>query len=99
MKRFWVSWYEPDGDFRPVYDPKKESEPFDHLYWCSGLNSEAWIMCAVVDAASEKEAKKAVRKYWPTVDGWRFCEEKPQGWMPDAGRFPRKKQELLKGGE
>ncbi len=93
MKRFWISWYQPGEDYRPVYDPKKESEPFDHRYWSSGqrCSDDAWTMCALVEAKTEAAAKKAVKKYWPEAGEWRFCEEKPMGWDP-GDRFPMKKE-------
>lgn len=94
MKRFWISWYQPveDGDYRPIYDPKKESEPFEHRYWCSGETGDgrAVTMCAVVDAKTEAAAWKAVKKYWPDYGEVRFANEVALDWTP-GDRFPMRK--------
>ena len=91
MKRFWMSWYQPGDDRRPVYDPKVESEPLDHRYWKSGERGSdgAATVCAVVDAENEKSAKAAVNRYWPEAAEWRFIEEKTLDFMP-GDRFPMK---------
>lgn len=87
--RFWISWYQPTEDYRPVYDPAKESEPLNHLYWCSGQrgSDDAWTLCAVVDASTDEEARRIVQRYWPEAHEWRFCELKASDWMP-GDRFP-----------
>jgi len=93
MKRFWISWYQPTEDYRPVYDPSKEKEPLDHNYWCSGqrMSDDAWTMCAIVEAGSVEKAEDVIRKYWPEAHEWRFCEEKPLDWTP-GDRFPMSKK-------
>lgn len=91
LRLFWVSWNQPGEDFRPVYDPKKESEPFGHRYWCSGEGEGYFTMCAMVAAEDEADAKRRVRKYWPEAKVWRFCDEKPAGWDP-GDRFPMPKK-------
>jgi len=87
MKRFWISWYQPvgeSGDWRPIYNSKKESEPFGNKYWLSGETGDgkAVTICAVVDARSQTEAEKLVKKFWPDAGDWRFCEEHPLPWTP-----------------
>lgn len=93
MKRFWISWYQPTDDYRPVYDPKKESEPLDHNYWASGQrgSDNAWTMCAIVFGKTEAAAKKTIQVYWPEAKEWRFCEEVSEDWTP-GDRFPMKAQ-------
>lgn len=95
MARFWISWYQPTDDYRPVYDPAKESEPLGHAYWCSGqrCSDDAWTMCAMVDAEDESAAEEVIQKYWPEAKEWRFCEEKPASWTP-GDRFPMKKAKV-----
>lgn len=88
MNLFWISWYQPTEDYRPVYDPDKESAPFNQDYWCSGASDTAWTMCALVPASSEAGAKALVLKYWPEAERWRFCDKKPCGWRP-GDRFPK----------
>lgn len=89
IKRFWISWYQPTDDWRPVYDPAMESEPFGHRYWCSGqrCGDDAWTVCAIVEASDAHTARCAVQKYWPEAFEWRFCEEKAMDWTP-GDRFP-----------
>lgn len=83
INRYWISWYQPTTDYRPLYDSKKEKEPLNKLYWCSGQRGDGqWTMCAVVDAKNGKEAKKTVQKYWPEAEEWRFCSLKDRKFMP-----------------
>lgn len=89
LKRFWISWYQPTEDYRPIY-PKGDKEPLGHLYWCTGERADgASTMCAVVDAKDESEAKLTIKKYWPEANEWRFCEERPYNWLPGSDRFPK----------
>lgn len=85
--RHWASWVQKSEDFRPVYDAAKEPEPFDHMYWCSGEGEGYFTMCAVVDAKDEGDVCAKIKKYWPEFEELRFCEQKPDAWMP-GGRFP-----------
>lgn len=85
MKRFWISWYQPTGDYRPLTDPP---HPQVLGWWCSGFNSnEDATLCAVVEAADEDDAKLYVRVSWPEAVNWRFCEEKAADFVPGR-RFP-----------
>ena len=93
MKRFWLSWYQPvgaDEDWRPIYDKKKESEPLKHRYWCSGevgIPTVAVTVCALVDAKSEADAWRKVKRYWPDMGEVRFCNEVAADYTP-GDRFP-----------
>lgn len=90
MRTFWISWWQPTEDYRPVYDPSRESEPFNHNYWCSGSDGSGdWSMCALLKAKNKADAKARIKKYWPEADVFRFCDEKPDGWTP-SDRFPMK---------
>ena len=88
MKRFWISWYQPTDDYRPVTVPPK-SEVLG--YWCSGYrgSDDAATMCAWVVAGSEDEANALIssEKYWPEAEEWRFCNEVEDEWVP-SDRFP-----------
>lgn len=91
MRRFWISWNEYSEDWRPITDPPTRAIIG---WWKSGEAGDGSYatLCAVVDAASEGAAKKAVKKNWPPErmpPVWRFCEEKPADFMP-GGRFPAK---------
>lgn len=75
LKRYWVSW---------SLDTKPEAEPPGEAI--AGCWQSSW---AVVDAASEEEAKVAVEKEWPAAKkGWRHLEEKPLDWTPNESLFP-----------
>lgn len=85
-KRYWISWYQPTEDYRPLSDP-----PNEHVlgWWCSGsrISDDAATLCAVVAGADEHEAKAAVKCDWPEATEWRFVEEKPSDFIP-GDRFP-----------
>ena len=90
MKRWWLSFLSYREDYRPLKFPPREAI---RGWWCSGDQGDgAAIICAVVDAPSEREAKKEVKRDWPEACGWRFIEEvgfpgiggdrfPPSGWM------------------
>ena len=87
--RFWVSWWGGAGsDRRPI------AVPVLFLWWCSGEREAEprFSLCALVDAQDEHEANMAVRSLWPEAEP-RFCEPHPDGWKPDAGRFPPTEEE------
>ena len=90
MKRFWISWYQPSEDYRPIEVPPVDIVPG---YWCSGEEfggKNRFIMCAVVCAAIIKDAEIRISEYWPEAEDWRFCIEQEEDWMPDKDRFPIK---------
>lgn len=84
MKRYWVSWfsgyYEDEGCTKP---------PFQ--VWISGYRDrpksdrDECIICAVIDANSEKQIWEAVKKHFPDFKE-RFCEQKDVDYKP-SGRF------------
>jgi len=91
MKRWWISWEEPTpkGDYRPLHVPVPDAVK---KWWCSGYGGfgaedSYATLCAVVDAPTEEEARKAIRVEWEPQE-WRFCEECTLDWRPNAGRFP-----------
>lgn len=87
-KRYWISWYQPTRDPRPIYTAGREPAVARN-YWISGERFDgASTICAVVDASSEPQAKAQVRKYWPEAREWRFCEQKEAKWRPAKDRFP-----------
>lgn len=80
MTLFWVSWIQPTEDFRPLTDP-----PNDNVlgWWCSGYSSdESPILCAAVTGRNEVDTAKHIRKSWPELKDWRFCEPRPRDWTP-----------------
>ncbi len=85
MNRFWVSWYQPTEDYRPLTVPSPE-------FWCSGhrCSDEAATLCAIIDVQGDDEAaKREVLRFWPEAEEWRFvdlCDD--AAWRPDPGRFP-----------
>lgn len=88
MMRWWMSFYFAGDDHRPLtYPPNKAILG----WWCSGYGpSDEAALCILVSANSEDEAKAAIAKDWPeaaTVSEWRFCEPRPDGWVPND-RFP-----------
>ena len=81
--RFWISWYQPTGDHRPLAYPPHRSILG---WWCTGFADEGTAtLCALVDATNEDDAKAAVIKEWPEAERWRFCNEH-DGDLGD--RFP-----------
>lgn len=83
-KLWWISWYQPTEDERPLTFPPNEAILG---WWNSGsrCSDNAHTICAVVRAETEEEAKAAVRKDWPEAEDWRFCGE--TGGLP-GNRFP-----------
>jgi hypothetical protein len=85
MPRWWISWEDNGVDSRPFKLPLPAEIA---SWWCTGYGVDYSTVCAVVDAGSDAEAKIVVKKFWDVRD-WRFCSQKPNGWMPDPGRFPK----------
>lgn len=83
MKRFWISWVQPTEDYRPLNYP-----PLPPIigWWCSGSCDEGAILCALVRAKGERDAKSQVKVDWPEATGWRFCDERASDWRP-SDRF------------
>ena len=83
--RFWLSWVQPTEDYRPLTYPPNAAILG---WWCSGYdNGDRATLGALVEARSERDAKRAVHQDWPEATGWRFVEERPSDWLP-GDRFP-----------
>ncbi|MBN1535212.1 MAG: hypothetical protein JW908_00665 [Anaerolineales bacterium] len=81
LKRYWVSWWSrTEGRKVPPFQTwiSGEREKSEGVYEQS--------LCAVIDAESEAEIWKAVKKHFPDYEQ-RFCESREMGWRPGA-RFP-----------
>lgn len=92
-KRFWMSWYQPTDDYRPLSDPP---HPQVIGWWKSGENDLGdAILCALVEANTPDEAKIYIQISWPEATVWRFCEEKDAAWRP-GDRFPFNKPWMIK---
>ena len=90
MSLYWISWYQPTDDERPLNYP-----PNDAVlgWWNSGSRCSdcAHTLCAWVSAPDEETAKSAVQRDWPEAVEWRFCEKRdridsgdrfrPTNWM------------------
>ena len=84
-KCFWISWFQPTEDHRPLTYPPNEKIV---CWWCTGTRVEdnASTLVAFVIGNSEEEAKAAILKDWPEAEEWRFCQEKENKDLSD--RFP-----------
>jgi hypothetical protein len=84
-KTFWISWYQPTSDPRPLKFPPNENVLG---WWETGLrcSDKAITICALVLAGNKKSAERAIRLDWPEASEWRFCEEKEDAILSD--RFP-----------
>lgn len=84
-KLFWISWYQPTEDHRPIGFP-----PINCVlgWWCTGRREEdgAATLVAWVRASNERMAKARVRVEWPEAKEWRFCEERERVEL--SSRFP-----------
>ena len=83
---WWISWYQPTDDHRPLTYP-----PNDAVlgWWCSGerCSDGASTLVAHVRSSDEDAAKAAIRTDWPEAGEWRFCERR-SGRPEPGGRFP-----------
>lgn len=88
MNRYWVSWYQPTDDERPITFPPN---PAILGWWCTGEKGDgsAFTICALVRALSPQEAQQAVLTDWPEVAEYRFFSQVESGWKPPEDRFPR----------
>lgn len=98
--RFWLSWVQPTEDYRPLTDPPHEAIIG---WWNSGYTAKGYsTLCALVDAESMAEAKKAIRVSWPEAPGvrgnWRIDDERAADWLPND-RFPLDKDWMRKRAE
>ena len=87
MSKFWISWVQPVDDHRPLtYPPNKAVLG----WWCSGECDDGAVLCALVVARHDADARDAILKDWPEAleaGDWRFFEECDQAWVP-GDRFP-----------
>lgn len=85
MNLYWISWYQPTEDYRPLSFPPNEAVLG---WWCTGTrcDDDASTLCAWVRAGDEEAAKAAVLRDWPEAAEWRFCEQR--GHVETGGRFP-----------
>jgi hypothetical protein len=76
MKRWWISWYQPTDDWRPLRFPP----PNVLGYWCSGYDeNDVPILVALVEG---DDPYAVVWKQWPEAERWRFCEDVAADWRP-----------------
>lgn len=85
---FWISWYQPTEDYRPLTFPPNASVL---SYHCTGIrdSDNASTLVAMVKANSPDNTKEAVKKDWPEADEWRFIQEIKPLVIP-GDRFPLK---------
>lgn len=80
MNRYWISWEEPEGDYRPIAFPAPE-------WWCTGYGKGFSTICALVEASSKDAAQQLVSQLWKPR-AWRFVNEVAPDWRPPEDRFP-----------
>ena len=85
QKYWWVSWYQPTEDIRPLKFPPGEKILG---WWNTGYRCDdgAATIVSKVIADAESHAKEEVIKDWPEAQEWRFCDE-TDGSRP-GDRFP-----------
>lgn len=84
MSLYWVSWYQPTLDFRPLSFP-----PNNNIlgWWKTGENtSNESTLVAIVTSISSDDVREIVHIDWPEVTNWRFIEKKSTLLLND--RFP-----------
>jgi hypothetical protein len=89
MIRYWISWWQPGDDPRPLHYPPKNEKVLG--WWESGheFGNGRTSICALIRAESPSLAMLAVADDWPeSVNAeWRFVEEVPGEWSTGT-RFP-----------
>ena len=73
MKVYWLSWFQPTDDHRPIAFPPNKGILG---WWCTGEYDGGSTLCAWVLATDEEFAKNLVKIDWPEVVKWRFIEER-----------------------
>jgi len=88
VTRYWVSWKEYSADYRPITFPPNDGVI---AWWCSGEAGDGsyFTMVALVRGKSERAAKAAIGKDWPSKKKreWRFVTKVENDWRP-GDRFP-----------
>ena len=86
-RRWWVSWWQPTEDYRPLTWPLPE---YIYGYWCTGEDAQGrFSLVAWVECDAELKVPELIRKHWPEAEDWRFCSEVDMDWAPND-RFPLK---------
>ena len=84
MSIYWVSWYQPTQDFRPLSFPPNKNILG---WWKTGENDYGEsILVAMVNVKSIDDIPLLVNKDWPEAINWRFKEERFSLDLSD--RFP-----------
>lgn len=87
MARFWVSWWDPNGDFELFWP-----------WWATGQretddDDEEVSICAALEASSEEEVEEFIRAAYDAPKDltleFRFIEERDDDWSPFSSRFPK----------
>jgi hypothetical protein len=81
ITRYWISWYQPTEDYRPITDPPTKNVL---AWWNSGERDSdgAATLCAIIAASSADEAERTIQKSWPEAAEFRFNEKKSKDWLP-----------------
>lgn len=85
MKRFWLSWYQPE---------RLSGFEYHGPWWETGWRGTdgAATICAAVIAASAEAAKEVILATFderPSDLEWRFIDERSGDWSPFCSRFAR----------
>jgi hypothetical protein len=84
MRLYWISWWQPTADVRPVRSPPNSAVLG---WWCTGERGDgAASLCALVRAKDEYWARAAILIDWGEARDWRFCEPREDTELSD--RFP-----------
>lgn len=83
---WWVSWYQPTDDPRPLTWPPNKNILG---YWETGsrCSDGAFTLCAYILAPSEEAGKKIIRREWPEAKEWRFFDRAEKKSVSED-RFP-----------
>jgi len=88
MSNYWISWWQPTDDYRPLTFPPN---PGVMGWWKSGETMDEKpksSLCAWVVAKNEDEAMEVVLKDWPEAEDWRFITPQADDWDGPGDRFP-----------
>lgn len=85
LKRWWISWFQPTEDSRPLTYPPNERILG---WWETGFEIDGpFTLVALVLGSTAEDAKSAVRQDWPEAERWRFCNQRSEQYRP-SDRFP-----------
>lgn len=86
MRRYWISWYQPVGDYRPLTYPPNAAVLG---WWKTGEDCEDRnVLCALIESATAESAVRAIAQDWPDMGDIRFCEEREPSYAVQNDRFP-----------